>query len=484
MSRRINGEGRPTRAGTPLARKRGCVVSRHVVIAGAGPTGLALALMLRHQGFEVQVFEANPELDERPRAVMLHARGLEILQSLDLCDELLHKGWWQNAIAFDRSDGLRLEMRFSELPTRFPGVLNVRQPDIERILLTAVQEAGGRIERGAKLRHCRQAGSGVLVEVSRGGRCEVVETDWLVGCDGARSTVRAALGSSFEGQTLSYPYLLGEGVPFSAPLSADVSTMLISDHGVVSWLPFADGTVRVAGPGRAMQAHPALEPSNSLAAEPELSAAEFLQEQERLVADPALRIVELRRAAHYRVHSRLASLWGRGRMWIAGDAAHVHPPAGGQALNLGLADAQAIAMRLGSRGSLTMSTYQAERSAVAEATLEQVAVAPLIESIRAARTDADLEHLQARLDLMAVRLSHLATDYAATGADRLGSANPLERCTVRTGRRLFGDGPLMPVQGRPGWWQHPHQADKVIHVTADQHVRAIEHVPVLAGVAA
>lgn len=466
-------------------------MSGRVVIAGAGPAGLALALMLRQQGFEVQVFEANPEVDERPRAVMLHARGLEILQSLDLCDELLRKGWWQSAIAFDRSDGLRLEMRFADLPSRFPGVLNVHQPDIERTLLTAVREAGGRVERGAKLRHCRQTSAGVLVEVSRSGRCEVVEADWLFGCDGARSTVRSALGSTFDGQTLPYPYLLGEGVPFSGPLSADVSTMLIGDHGVVSWLPFADGTVRVAGPGPGMPVN-SLSPDSlshdfaPAANERELSAAEFLRQQERLVADPALRIAELRRCGYYRVHSRLASVWGRGRIWIAGDAAHVHPPAGGQALNLGLSDVQAIAMRLGASGvrGLGMGSYQTERAAVAEATLEQVAVAPLIDAIRAAKTDADLERLQAILDVMAVRLSHLATDYAATGPDRLGSAHPPERRAVRVGRRLFGHLPLIPVDGRPGWWQHPNQEGKVIQVTPDQHVRAIETVAVPAGATA
>lgn len=446
-------------------------MSGRVVIAGAGPTGLVLALLLRQQGWKVQVVEATPEVDERPRAVMLHARGLEILQTLEISDDLLRKGWWQSAIAFDRSDGLRLEMRFADLPSRFPGVLNVRQPDIERTLLTALREAGGRVERGAVVRHCRQLSSGVLVEVSRQGRCEVVEADWLFGCDGARSTVRASLGASFEGHTVPYPYLLGEGTPFSRPLAGDVSAMLISDHGVVSWLPFPDGTVRVAGPGQAMHTLAEPLPRHQEAA---LAAPDFLAEQERLVADPALRIVDLHRCTTYRVHSRMANVWGRGRVWIAGDAAHVHPPAGGQALNLGFADAEAIALRLTGQGAPSWSTYQAERAAVAEATLEQVAVAPLIESIRVARTDADLEHLQTTLDLMAVRLSHLATDFAARGANRLGSADPREREAVRLGRRLYGLGSLQPVPNRPGWWWHPQQEGRLIQVTPDRHVRAIE----------
>ncbi len=459
----------------------GLAMSGRVVIAGAGPTGLVLALLLRRQGFDVWVVEASPEVDERPRAVMLHARGLEILQTLELSDDLLRKGWWQSAMAFDRSDGLRLEMRFSELPTRFPGVLNVRQPDIERTLATALLEAGGRLERGAVVRHCRQLGSGVLVEVSRQGRCEVIEVDWLFGCDGARSNVRASLGATFDGHTVPYPYLLGEGAPFSRPLPGDVSAMLISDHGVVSWLPFPDGTVRVAGPGQAMQAQSDPTPR---APDVELSAPDFLSVQDRLVADPALRITDVHRCAHYRVHSRLASLWGRGRVWIAGDAAHVHPPAGGQALNLGFSDAEAIAFRLAGRGAPSLASYQRERAAVAQATLEQVAVAPLIEAIRVARTDADLERLQATLDLMAIRLSHLATDFAATGLDCLGSANPRERRAIRLGRRLYDQGPLQPVHGRPGWWHHPTLVDRVVQVTPDRHVRAIETVAVPQGTSA
>lgn len=453
-------------------------MSGRVVIAGAGPTGLALALLLRRQGWEVQVVEATPEVDERPRAVMLHARGLEILQTLELSDDLLRKGWWQSAIAFDRSDGLRLEMRFADLPSRFPGVLNVRQPDIERTLLTALREAGGRVERGAVVRHCRSLGSGVLVEVSRQGRCEVVEADWLFGCDGARSTVRSSLGASFEGHTVPYPYLLGEGTPFSRPLAGDVSAMLISDHGVVSWLPFPDGTVRVAGPGQGMNA--VTDPMAKVQEEA-LQTSAFLAEQERLVADPALRIVQVHRCANYRVHSRMANVWGRGRVWIAGDAAHVHPPAGGQALNLGFADAEAIALRMAGHGAPSWNTYQAERAAVAEATLELVAVAPLIESIRAARTDADLERLQTVLDLMAVRFSHLATDFAARGADRLGSADPRERLIVQRGRRLYGLASLQPVPDRPGWWWHPQLDGQQIQVTPDRHVRAIETMAVAVG---
>lgn len=454
-------------------------MSGRVVIAGAGPTGLVLALLLRHQGWEVQVLEANPVVDERPRAVMLHARALEILQTLDLSDDLLCKGWWQSAIAFDRSDGLRLEMCFADLPTRFPGVLNVRQPDIERTLLTALREAGGRVERGAVLRHCRQRGSGVLAEVSRQGGCEVMEADWLFGCDGARSTVRASLGASFDGYTVPHPYLLGEGKPFSRPLTGDVSAMLISDHGVVSWLPFPDGTVRVAGPVQGVRA-----PKTPMRWARDDAAREvsvFLVEQERLVADPALRIAELHHCVNHRVHSRMANVWGRGRIWIAGDAAHVHPPVGEQALNLGFADAEALALRLAGHGAPSWSTYQTERAAVAEATLEQVAVAPLIESIRAARTDADLERLQTMLDLMAVRFSHLATDFGASGADRLGSADPRERQTLRPGRRLFGQGPMQPVPHRPGWWWHPQRQGQLVQVTPDRHVRAIETLALAVG---
>ncbi|MCW5222378.1 hypothetical protein D5041_01830 [Verminephrobacter aporrectodeae subsp. tuberculatae] len=436
-----------------------------IVIAGAGPTGLALALMLRQLGLDVTVYEASPTIDTRPRAAMIHARVLEILDRLGLINEFLNSGLMQHAIAFVRPDGLQLAIEFDTLPTRFPCVLNLRQPDIELLLTRALLDMGVVVHRGTTVEGFFQFPDSVQIRLNfTSGGCQTIEAAWLVGCDGARSTVRTQLGARFEGETIPYPYILGEGTPTVALAPGSVSTMLVTTQGVVSWLPFRDGGVRVAGPGRAITQD---------ANRPDLTAAEFLVEQARLVTNPNLRVTNIDRVVAYRVHARLASHWGEGRVWLAGDAAHVHPPAGGQALNLGIVDAEAIAQRLTSGLAFTIGfdSYEAERRSVAEATLAQVAMMPLVAALRDARTEAEIEALRQTLADMAIRLSHLATDYNATGPDRLGSTDPKVRQVLRVGRRVDRRLELTPDETETGCWKIPGMR---IWMTPDRHVRKLQ----------
>jgi 2-polyprenyl-6-methoxyphenol hydroxylase-like FAD-dependent oxidoreductase len=438
-----------------------------VLVAGAGPAGLMLALMARQAGLNVAVIEATEAIDARPRAVMIHARGMEILKSVGLDDRFLKRGLWQKVIAFEREDGLRLAMNFGQLPSQFSGFLNIRQPEIESILIEAFLDSGGVIYRGMTVNGFLQADDRIIASVSsKDGTTKNFETAWLFGCDGARSTIRESLDSEFTGETLPYLYILGEGSPIKPWSQGSVSSMLITENGVVSWLPFLDGEIRIAGPGHA-DIH-----VNISAELPTLSANDFLIKQSRLVSNEELRIGSVKRSAYYKVHSRIASKWGERRVWLAGDAAHVHPPAGGQALNLGWSDAEAIALRLS--GSLDFSSYQDERKGVAEATLAHVAMMSLINAIRQIKNDAQLETAHKTLQGMALRFSHLSIDYSSEGLDRLGSLNPETRRELKVGRRvdsnhaLLGDAP--EADGR---WVSKAE-DFHVWLTADRHVRRIE----------
>lgn len=441
--------------------------ARHdVLVAGAGPTGLVLALLARQVGLDVAVIEACEAMDTGPRAVMLHARAMEILDRLGLADRFLAQGLRQSVIAFARPDGLRLEMDFSRLPSRFPGLLNLRQPEMEHLLTEALLDMGGTVYRGIAVEGFRQTGGGVIVAVAdTHGRQAAMECSWLFGCDGARSTVRTLLGAQFVGDTLPYLYLLGEGMPAMPLPHGAVSTMLITERGVVSWLPFRDGGIRVAGPGRA-----AVDATDD--PPPALPIDTFLTEQSHLVPEPGLQVAEVHRTAHYKVHSRLATKWGDRRVWLAGDAAHVHPPAGGQALNLGWSDAEAIAIRLD--GALGFGSYEDERRGIAEATLAHVAVMPLITAIRQARDDAQVEALQRNLNDMALRFSHLFTDYSAQGLDRLGSLDPTQRRALRVGRRIDGCHVLHPDPAQAGSCWTSEVPEQRVWLTPDRHVRRVE----------
>lgn len=441
-------------------------MSARVVIAGAGPTGLALALMAQALGHDVTIYEASPTPDLRPRAVMMHARALEILAQLGIADIFLSRGLMTPGIEFRRDDGARFTMDFSGLDSPYAGILNIRQPAIEDILSSTFLERRGAIMRGFAVAGFEETPRGVEVDIiDPTGTTSRIDADWLFGCDGARSTLRRLLGASFEGSTLSYDYILGEGRR-AATGAPDISCMLISEAGVVSWLPFEDGSVRVAGPGRSLP----LDGAQSLDDDPDRETALFRAEQAHLVSDPRFRIGEIIRAGRYRAHSRIASSWGRGRVWLAGDAAHVHPPAGGQALNLGFSDAEAIAMRLTDGAGLGFDSYEAERRPIAEATLDEVAMTPLIAAMRRADGDADIAEIERELAAKAHRLSQIDTDFAAAGPARLGVRTDGE---LRIGRRIRSRTPLAAMtSGAPGW-RVARAGDRDFWFTADRHVRHI-----------
>lgn len=441
-------------------------MSANVVITGAGPTGLTLALMAQASGHEVTIYETSRIPDPRPRAVMMHARALEILAPLGVSDVLLSRGLMTPGIEFRREDGVRFAMEFSKHDSPYAGILNIRQPIIEDILSSSFLERGGAIMRGFTVTGFEETQLGVKIDIiDPTGTILQIDADWLFGCDGAHSTVRDLLGTTFEGSTLQHDYILGEGRR-AAPGAPQINCMLISDAGVVSWLPFEDGTVRVAGPGRTLA--PDSRQFTDDDSDPE--ATLFRVEQAHLVSETRYQIGEIIRAGRYKVHSRIASNWGRGRVWLAGDAAHVHPPAGGQALNLGFSDAEAIAMRLTANSGLSFDSYEAERRPIVEATLEEVAMMPLVAAMRQAHGDTKISEIERILVAKAHRLSQIDTDFAATGPERLGDHVDKK---FHMGRRISGRITLLkPVPEVPGW-QIARNGDQNFWVHADRHVRYI-----------
>ncbi|AHG65427.1 FAD-dependent oxidoreductase [Advenella mimigardefordensis] len=439
-------------------------MSTKIAVVGAGPTGLTLALMAQKQGHEVVIYEASQKPDPRPRAVMVHARALEILASLDLAKNFINRGLMTPGIDFIRSDGARFTMDFSSLETSYAGILNIPQPEIEEILATAFLQRGGVIHRNSVVTAFQQKSQSVMFDVSRDGTTSHIEANWLFGCDGAHSTIRNLIGASFDGDTIDHEYILGEGER-KTPGAPDVSSMLISETGVVSWLPFKDGTVRVAGPGRGVSLNQIGQHSTDSS---ERAIELFYAEQNQLIFSPQYLIGRIIRAGLYRVHKRIASNWGYGRVWLAGDAAHLHPPAGGQALNLGLSDAEAIAMRLTTSSGIGFETYELERRPIVKATIEEVSMLPLIAAMREASSDTEFVKIEKALSLKAHRLSQIDTNFLAGDADCLGNRDDKE---LKTGRRLNEKIDLMDAINAPPGWKFASVGEHNYWVHADRHVR-------------
>ncbi|MFF3245340.1 FAD-dependent monooxygenase [Streptomyces sp. NPDC002870] len=427
-----------------------------VLIIGAGPTGLMLGCELRRRGVDCLVVDRESRIDRRTRAVMVHAAGLEQFEALGLRAELEARGVPQQRISFHTYRGVTHTIDFAGLDTAYPYYLNVPQPEVEAVLAAAYRDMGGTLIRSLRYeRHTQEAGS-VRAELTGEAGPHFVTARHLVGADGAGSTVRERLGIEFPGVTYPMSYLLAEGTP-AVQVDRGESAMYIGPAGAVSLLPLPDGLVRIAGPVSAAQ----------LDRDTTVEVTEFQSTVDRLGFGSRLRLAEARRVAHYQVHERLADRFRTGGAVLAGDAAHLNSPAGGQAMNTGFGDAAALAWRLGHPldgadpgrgGPGPLDDYARERRAFAADVARTTGVLGLLDAMRDAVTPAAHQAVQDALSGLAEAWSQLYVTYPAADSDGGGPQERPHRDAyrLRPGARVPGHTPdprrftlLLPPGGDP-----------------------------------
>jgi 2-polyprenyl-6-methoxyphenol hydroxylase-like FAD-dependent oxidoreductase len=331
------------------------LATKGVLVVGAGPTGLMLACELALGGSPVTLLEERTSTPNITRAFAVHARTLELLDGRGLADELLSRGVQVHEVA--PPGGATLDLR--ELPTRFGMVLMVPQSGTEHLLEARAAELGVQVRRGAQVVGLRQDGNGVTVELAGG---ESVSAEYVVGCDGAHSTVRRLVGIDFVGKQYETHILLADVRLASPPeetLFARTGT-----EGVVLFVPFGDGWFRAIAWDRLREQTPLEEP---------VTLDEMRDAFSRIAGDD-FGMSDMRWSSRFLSERRQARHYRSGRVFLAGDAAHVHSPLGGQGMNTGLGDAFNLGWKLASavRGrapSWLLDSYERERHPVGAAVL-------------------------------------------------------------------------------------------------------------------
>ncbi len=342
---------------------------RGILIVGAGPTGLALAVQLLRFGVPFRIIDRSLDRVHESRALAVQARTVEILQTVGLAETLLRRGnrGAQVILHFDRANTARVDLaEFKRTDTRFPFILFVSQAETEAVLEQHLHEHGAGIERGVELIELDRASAACKLR-HRDGREESITPRFVAGCDGAHSAVRKHAGIDFQGDAYLQQFMLGD-VEIDGPLEPNTLHAFPGDGAIAVLFPLGSprtwrviATAVDEGVSAATVATSALDQPmvRELSLEELQSVLDIATGGTLALRDPAW-------LAHFRLHHRQARHYRDGAVFLAGDAAHIHSPVGAQGMNTGIQDAWNLGWKValvlrGHAHPMLLDSYEAER---------------------------------------------------------------------------------------------------------------------------
>ncbi len=332
-----------------------------VLVVGAGPVGLMMAAELARYGVRVRVIDKAATRTDKSKAIVVWSRSLELMDRMGCAAAFIAAGRQVHATNLLAGGKRVAHVRFDAVQTPYPYALLLPQSDTERLLEEHLNSYGVRVERELELTRFSAEEDRVHIGLQDAhGREESSDVTWLIGCDGAHSTVRHGLGMQFEGETLPSQWILADLKLAGVKTAADELDIYFHADGVLLTFPISPGRFRlIADVGGAERA------------DPTLAEVQALIDRR---GPGGVRAFEPSWLAGFTINERKVSNYRAGRVFLAGDAAHVHSPAGGQGMNTGMQDAINLAWKValvvhGHAPQAMLDSYSVERSEVARQVL-------------------------------------------------------------------------------------------------------------------
>jgi 2-polyprenyl-6-methoxyphenol hydroxylase-like FAD-dependent oxidoreductase len=335
-----------------------------VLIVGAGPTGLALALWLARLGIRIRIIDKTAAPGTTSRALGVQARTLEFYAQLGIADAVVAEGRWAKAANLWTNGRRRAHIEFGAIGeglSPFPYALIYPQDEHEKLLIARLAELGVEVERQTELVGFQQADRAVRAQIVKlDGTKEFSRVGYVAGCDGAHSTVRERIGIGFPGGTYEHMFYVADVEADGAALNGELNITFDRDDFLVVFPLKQDGRARFIGTVRREQS--------------QTSELTWDDVSKNIIDRLRLAVQKVNWFSTYRVHHRVAEHFRSGRIFLLGDAAHIHSPVGGQGMNTGIGDAVNLAWKLASvlRGAnpRLLDSYEQERIAFARRLVE------------------------------------------------------------------------------------------------------------------